>query len=348
MITYFAALNVLAFAITFSVAINGSTPQGIGDVQYPSSVNIVNSELADISLLRGGGKAKGKGWNRKLQAPYYVTTSSQVLGAANPDATIGNPLKGLMGSPKWKQPPYQDSLPTALEFYYIGLDEILVGESQYDWTIFEGLLEDSASRNQHVVPRIYIHYPGRTLKLPPFLLDSIDLREYTDMGGGLSPYYGDSILLQALEEFISEFGVKYDGDQRIGFIQMGLLGFWGEWHTLDNPFIPASTKDDVVAWFDAAFDVTPLQTRYPLQSAYEAGIGLHDDSFAYNTLDGEANGGEFRSWFFWPRVLNAGHEDFWKTAPMGGETRPEIQSIIFSRIIPQGTMNVKTLMFVPK
>ena len=24
---------------------------------------------------------------------------------------------------------------------------------------------------------------------------------------------------------------RYDGDPRIGFVQLGLLGFWGEWHT---------------------------------------------------------------------------------------------------------------------
>jgi len=40
---------------------------------------------------------------------------------------------------------------------------------------------------------------------------------------------------------------RYDGDTRIGYIQLGLLGFWGEWHTWTgdpstDTWIPDSTK----------------------------------------------------------------------------------------------------------
>ncbi len=66
-------------------------------------------------------------------------------------------------------------------------------------------------------------------------------------------------------------------------------------------------------------------------------VGYHDDSFAYSTLDGEPNGGERKGWFFWPRVIDKGQTDFWKTGVMGGETRPELQDEIFEPGYRAGT-----------
>lgn len=53
-------------------------------------------------------------------AEYYHTFSSESLGLPNPDAAIGNPLKGLVESPYYNWPPYQADIPLSVEFYYIG------------------------------------------------------------------------------------------------------------------------------------------------------------------------------------------------------------------------------------
>jgi hypothetical protein len=51
---------------------------------------------------------------------YHIVSSSAKLGASNPDAAIGNPLKGLMESPQYNPPPYKAAIPLSLEFYYVG------------------------------------------------------------------------------------------------------------------------------------------------------------------------------------------------------------------------------------
>jgi hypothetical protein len=58
---------------------------------------------------------------RGLAAKYYHTVSSTNLGGPNPDAAIGNPLKGLVESPIYTNPPYTSKIPLAVEFYYIGM-----------------------------------------------------------------------------------------------------------------------------------------------------------------------------------------------------------------------------------
>ena len=246
----------------------------------------------------------------RANASYYVTTNDADLGPPNEDAAAGNPLKGFLTNPDWSSPPYLDDIPSSLEFYYVGLNKVMIGLDTFDWdTYLEPKLSGTASRNKHAILRFTMDTPAEPSGLPQFLIDGgLSFNSYANYGGGKSPDYTDENLLVALENFIAKFGERYDGDPRLGFVQVGLLGFWGEWHTYTGDtattnWIPDSTKDRVVAAFDSAFSVTRLQVRYPHTAASEAGFGLHDDSFAHSTvLDGAPYGGADMSWFFWPRV----------------------------------------------
>jgi hypothetical protein len=175
--------------------------------------------FVQASLVRGSHDERQEG-------RYYYELSSEQLGKVDPAAARGNPLRGLMGGATYALPDtFADSIDSSLEFYNIGLAEAMKGDNEFDWTVLEGLLDDTASRNRHAVLSFFIHWPGSPLQLPTFLLSSIEMRSYE---GGSSPYYGDPILLKALQQFITALGNRYDGDKRIGFLHLGLLGFWGE------------------------------------------------------------------------------------------------------------------------
>jgi hypothetical protein len=266
---------------------------------------------------------------------YEVKTATD-LPPPNADAAAGNPFKGFLTSPLWVDYQYQQTnIPTSLDFYYLGLDTTMTGDNTFDWTYVNGLLEQSASQSRHAILRFILDYPNQATYVPQYLIDGgLTMTTYTDFGGGQSPDYSDSGLLTALQQFITAFGQQLDGHPHLAFVQVGLLGFWGEWHTWPHEdWIPATTKDLVVQWFDAAFSTTPLQTRTPWSAAVAAGFGLHDDSFAYSTLSDDPA----LAWFFWPQVQGAGHADFWQSNVMGGELRPELQSIAFSGDYPDGT-----------
>lgn len=157
----------------------------------------------------------------RLQATsyYYSASGAAILGSPNADAAVGNPLKGLLTSPRWTSNP-ASSIPSSLEFYYIGLNELMFGANQFNWTVLDNALTTAASRWKHVIPRIYCHYPGQPLAIPQYLLDAgIPII-------GESPQYDDPILLTALEQFIAAFGRRYDGHKSVAFVQLGLLGYW--------------------------------------------------------------------------------------------------------------------------
>jgi hypothetical protein len=58
------------------------------------------------------------------QAPYFSTTD---LGAVDPDAAAGNPMKGLVTSPSWHGSSYKQDVPSSLELYYIE------SKANHDW-----------------------------------------------------------------------------------------------------------------------------------------------------------------------------------------------------------------------
>ena len=203
---------------------------------------------------------------------------------------------------------------SSLEFYYMGLNDVMTNTSTFDWeSRFEVKLNQTRGRNRHSIVRFVLDTPGSGgSQVPQFLIDGgLKFNTYPDIfyGGGWSPDYKDGNLQKALMEFIEAFGRKYDGDTRIAVVQVGLLGFWGEWHTYTNGsgvtegWIPESLKTDVVEQFQTFMNTTQVQVRYPFGPAIQAGFGLHDDSFAYATLDGDSNGGVDVGWFFWPRVI---------------------------------------------
>ena len=245
--------------------------------------------------------------------------------AANYDRalTAGNPLKGFLTSYQWTTP--DERMPHALEFLYLPLSSVLTGPQQYAFdTVLEPYLNQSSARGNHMIIRFFLDYPGRAPGLPDWLAEQVSCSEYTEWGGGCSPDYTSPLLQSTLLEFIAALGARYDGDNRIGFVQMGLLGFWGEWHTYPHGdwFASGDFQRQVIAAFDDAFEETHILLRYPIHDAPQRTIGFHDDSFAYATL-GDVD------WFFYPKMLAAQAQDRWRVAPIGGEVYPQLQAQLF-------------------
>ena len=244
-------------------------------------------------------------------------------------APASNPLEGFI--------PYAGSystFPYSMEWFYLPLNAVMVGPDHFDWGALESQLDAIAARGHQAAFRFYLDYPGKPSGIPQYLLDGgLTTHSYPDYGNNdlsVSPNYDDPNLDTALDQFIAAFGARYDGDPRIGFLQLGLLGFWGEWHTYpydgstlpENWFASEAEQIRILHDYDAAFNATKLQVRYPGTDNTSLNMGYHDDSFAVETLPGVG-------WHFMDKMIAAGAEDKWITEPVGGELRPEIQGCIF-------------------
>ncbi len=94
------------------------------------------------------------------------------------------------------------------------------------------------------------------------------------------PVLDDPAVLEAHLDFIRRFGARYDGHPGIDHVDIGSVGWWGEWHMSEStnaPMPTPETQKKIVDAYLAAFRQTPLLMLVGggdmLQYAVEHGCG---------------------------------------------------------------------------
>jgi hypothetical protein len=167
--------------------------------------------------------------NSSSSSYYYETTTSMSLGKVNRNVTVGNPMKGLCSNPGNTRSFWPDEdLPSAFHLIKRGMDEIMINNpdvvgstNAFDWTVIDEVLEEAEYYRSHVIIRLYIHWPSpdRPLNIPKYLMEDPYKVFRLKHEGEVMPWYGDVNLRKAIQQFIYEFGKRYDGDYRIFAIQ---------------------------------------------------------------------------------------------------------------------------------
>lgn len=139
------------------------------------------------------------------------------------------------------------------------------------------------------------------------------------------PDLDDPAVLQAHLDFIARLGARYDGHPGIAHVDLGSVGWWGEWHMSQSsgaPMPKPETQKRIVDAYLAAFKKTPLLMLIGggpmLRHAVAGGTGWRADCLG-------DMGGFSRNWCHmqhaYPQMLpKAGATDAWKHAPVAWET----------------------------
>jgi hypothetical protein len=235
-----------------------------------------------------------------------------------PEAKAGpldNPLKGWC--------PYTDAgrihQPYSMVFQYVSWRELEPVENDYRFDDWEQSWNVAAAQGKHIIFRVYVDYPSKPSGLPEWLRAAgVKETAYKEHGGGKSPDYNDPRMIAGLERLIAALGKRYNDHPRIAFIQLGLLGFWGEWHTYPQTKLYASpeTERRVIDAYRKAFPDKCLMARYGKGYAgQQAWLGFHDDMFPQDTDNG-------KDWSFLAGLRRATRSDNWKVSVIGGEMVP--------------------------
>jgi len=241
------------------------------------------------------------------------------LAIVRPASALGpldNPLKGycLYTNAGKIHRPY------SMVFQYVSWKELEPVEGRYAFEAWEKKKWSHPRANgKHVVLRIYVDYPSKSSGLPDWLrAKGVAEKDYRAHGGGKSPDYNHPQMVLALERLIAVMGKRYNTHPRVAFIQLGLLGFWGEWHTYprEELFASEATQHRVLRAYLKAFPNKQLMARYAdgTLAKYQS-IGFHDDMFPEDTDNG-------KDWSFLARMRRSGHIDSWKQTVVGGEMVP--------------------------
>ncbi|MEK8168899.1 hypothetical protein NKH77_00925 [Streptomyces sp. M19] len=238
--------------------------------------------------------------------------------------------------------------PHSLTWSYFGLSEVMNDASDcahYDWSILDQALDETASYGNQAAIRFYIEYPEDAGSHPTNAIPV--LRRAGRQPRQRTLGHGQSRLRQPLpagraQGLHRRLRRPLRRRPRIGFIHMGLIGLWGEWHTWPYDtdtsgdsypdYMPTDAHGaEIIQAYDSAFTHTKIEVRYPEAAGGAAddiaSVGYHDDSFCFREGDPlagvtlpESLGGASYSQL--QKALEHGVENRWTTASMGGEVRP--------------------------
>lgn len=157
------------------------------------------------------------------------------------------PMTGLVLWPHLAQarPEYTPAI--QLEFSYCLPCKVVTGCSedgtvQYDWSWFDRILDDVASRGHQLIARFRYEYPSSrdvdgvtrgATAVPQFIKDRPDYHEtFNDTPGDGPTFYADwsnQALQQFTLQFYTDFAARYAHDPRLAFLEVG-FGHWSEYH----------------------------------------------------------------------------------------------------------------------
>jgi len=151
------------------------------------------------------------------------------------------------------------------------------------------------------------------------------ISDYDGKGQFPIPDLDDQVTLQRHLDFIQRLGEKYDGHPDLDHLDLGSVGWWGEWHLSrsSNCKLPAlENRVKIVNAYVAAFRKTPLLMliggRECLAYATDQGTGWRADCLG-------DMGGFSKNWCHmrkgYPDYFREGKlQDGWQSAPIAWET----------------------------
>lgn len=209
-------------------------------------------------------------------------------------------------------------------FYW---DKVEPAEGEYDFDMVDSLLERAKASGQQLALRFMPTSQGSLREgTPQWFIDTGKGFAYgTGRRRGWAPDHNDPYFLAKQEELVTAFGERYDGHPGVIRMEIGSVGFWGEWHLSGpRPELPMITEENALRVIDMYlkhWGRTPLCMLIGyvpgLRYAVSRGAGWRADSLG--------DYGHFSD--NWCHMVNAypayldqaDAHDAWKRGPVGFE-----------------------------
>jgi Domain of unknown function (DUF4832) len=255
----------------------------------PKNITINNGDEIRIESLSGTGSLGMLDYVEFTESNKANATTKNNLITINPEEyahAIRNPLKGFRSSIE-KKHEYSTMFKSYIKWNELensasdGFEKI-IEVSNLKWLGIE-------NKNLKVIPRVYLAWPRKESGWPADMIE----------GDFKSDQFKERVIA-----FIQKLGKAWDNDSRVAFVEMGIIGEWGEmeWPESTDEIIEAIT-----AQFAASFQHKLVMIRWP--NTYNDDIynfGYYWDSW-----------GHFDQRYYGFTLKNVSPK--WKTAVIGGE-----------------------------
>ncbi len=222
-----------------------------------------------------------------------------------------------------------DWIPSTVQYARWGWGTLEPRPGEIDYAFLDKTLEETRAAGQRLAFRVMCcsTSPGRPYQ--PDWLQGVGCRvltvDYSGQEGLTVPDLDDPNTLARHLHLIQRLGARYDGHPDLDHVDLGTVGWWGEWHMSGSKTARMPTMETrrlVIDTYVGAFRKTPLLMLIGdaecLAYAAERGAGWRADCL------GDL-GGFSKNWHHmrdaYPRLVReAGIQDTWKRAPIAWET----------------------------
>jgi hypothetical protein len=219
-------------------------------------------------------------------------------------------------------------IPSTVHYARWGWRDLEPEPGQLDVAFLDRVLAESRSAGQRLAFRVMCASTSQDRPYHPDWIVTLGGRvlecRYGKGGPFVVPDLDDPIVLQRHLDFIHRLGARYDGHPDIDHIDIGTVGWWGEWHMSDsNCNMPnRESQRAIVDAYLAAFQNTTLLMLMGggemLTYATSQGAGWRADCLGdMGGFSGTWN--HMRQGYpLW--ITQAGIQQTWKTAPVAWES----------------------------
>lgn len=222
-----------------------------------------------------------------------------------------------------------DWIPSTVHYARWGWGKLEPRPGEIDYAFLDQILSGTRAAGQKLAFRVMCCSTSSDRPYHPAWLKEeggrIIMADYGTQQGLAIPDLDNAEVLSRHLDFIQRIGARYDGHPDIDHVDLGTVGWWGEWHMSNSKIASMPTMENRKRIIDAyvnAFEKTPLLMLIgdseSLAYAAERGAGWRADCLG-------DMGGFSRNWCHmrnaYPQLVqDSGIEDLWKTAPVAWET----------------------------
>ncbi len=247
------------------------------------------------------------------------------------DELLANPGIGweTFGRTRDKDRNLPDWIPSTVHYERWGWGVLEPRPGEVDYAFLDKVLADSRAAGQKLGFRVMCcsTYAGRPYH--PDWLEKVGGKvltvDYEGRDGFRIPDLDDIDTLARHLHLIQRLGARYDGHPDLDHVDLGSVGWWGEWHmsgSKTGKMPTMETRKRIIEAYADAFRKTPLLMLIGggecLTAAAARGAGWRADCLG-------DMGGFSKNWYHmrdaYPKeVQGAGVEDAWKVAPVAWES----------------------------
>ena len=146
-------------------------------------------------------------------------------------------------------------VPSTVHYARWGWGQLEPEPGKLDTVFLDKVLKETHDSGQKLAFRVMCCSPSRGRPYHPSWLKEIGGRELIADHNGVSPLpipdMDDPIVLNAHLDFIKRLGERYDGHPDIDHLDLGSIGWWGEWHLSGSKTCKLPTPENRMKVVDA-------------------------------------------------------------------------------------------------